>query len=244
MAGPDARSRPDSLSRQAYLTLREGIIRGDYPQGTRLLEQRLADELSVSRVPLREAVPLLEIDGFVRTLPRRGAEVTTWTEKSAQELFDLRLCLEVGAAGYAARAVAAGAGTAQLDDALRRAHVGLDSGDDYRIAQESVWFHEVIVDMTDNALMRSIMRSVSGRMMWLFFMTSSLDQADAYSGHEEIADAIRSGHERFAESIAYGHIERHRDDSIRMLRERDYLSEPDPPGTAARAGRIDPEGPV
>src|SRR3954447_13894324 len=129
MAAPERRPRPDSLSRQTYLTLREGIIRGDYPQGTRLLEQRLADELSVSRVPLREAVPLLEVDGFVRMLPRRGAEVTTWTEKSTHDLFNLRLCLEVGAAGFAARAVAAGAGTAQLDDALLRAHEGLDSGD-------------------------------------------------------------------------------------------------------------------
>ena len=223
MARLERQARPDSLARQTYLALREGIIRGDYPQGTRLLEQRLADELSVSRVPLREAVPLLEVDGFVRMLPRRGAEVTTWTKKSVHDLFDLRLCLEVGAAGYAARAVAAGADTTQLDDALRRAHDGLSSGDDYRIAQDSTWFHEVIVDMTDNALMRSIMHPVSGRMMWLFFMTSSLDQAHAYSGHEEIADAIRSGHERFAESIAYGHIERHRNDSIEILGTRAFL---------------------
>jgi DNA-binding GntR family transcriptional regulator len=223
MAGLDRQARPDSLSRQTYLTLREGIIRGTYPQGTRLLEQPLAEELSVSRVPLREAVPLLEVDGFVRMLPRRGAEVTTWTEKSVHDLFDLRLCLEVGATGYAARAVAAGADTTQLDLALQRAHEGVDSGDDYRIAEDSTWFHEVIVDMTDNALMRSIMRSVSGRMMWLFFMTSLLDQSDAHSGHEEIAGAIRSGHERFAESIAYGHIERDRDDSVRVLRERGFL---------------------
>lgn len=90
--------RPDSLSRQIYSTLREGIVIGRFPQGTRLAEQRLASELDVSRVPLREAIPMLEVDGFVTTLPRRGAVVSTWTLKAAHDLFDTRLCLEVGAA--------------------------------------------------------------------------------------------------------------------------------------------------
>src|SRR5690242_20591334 len=81
-----------SLSRHIYERLREDIIRGKYPQGSRLAEARLASEFAVSRVPLREAVPLLAVDGFVRSLPRRGAVVTTWTTRLAQNLFDLRLC--------------------------------------------------------------------------------------------------------------------------------------------------------
>src|SRR5690349_25113485 len=104
MADPQgSSSRAESLSRQIYATLREGIIRGQYAQGSRLAEQRLAEELAVSRVPLREAVPLLEMDGFVRTLPRRGTVVSTWSLAAVDDLFDLRLCLEVGAATYAAR---------------------------------------------------------------------------------------------------------------------------------------------
>src|SRR5882757_9174026 len=138
----DPSARPDSLSRQIYAALREGIIRGRYPQGSRLTEQRLAEELTVSRVPLREAVPLLEVDGFVRTLPRRSAIVSSWTVKSAHELFDLRLCLEVGAARYAARQVAAGASTEALRTALRDAESGLRSDDPYVVAQQSTEFHE------------------------------------------------------------------------------------------------------
>jgi DNA-binding GntR family transcriptional regulator len=209
--------RPDSLSRQAYLALREGIIRGRYPQGSRLAEQRIAEELEISRVPLREAVPQLERDGFVRTFPRRGAVVTTWDEKVVNDLFDLRLCLEVGAARYAARQVANGASMVALDEALKYSQDVVHEGDSYKIAQSSTWYHEAIVDLTDNELMKTLMRSVSGRMIWLFFLTSDLDVDDAFEDHVVLRDAIRSGNERVAESIAYAHIERDRIPSFTAL---------------------------
>jgi DNA-binding GntR family transcriptional regulator len=217
---PDAAAesaRPQSLSRQIYDRLREGIIRGQYPQGSRLAEQRLAAELQVSRVPLREAVPLLAVDGFVRTLPRRGAVVTTWTVHTAHDLFDLRLCLEVGAARFAARQVASGASIAALYTALECSRTGVTTRDPYRIAGDSTQFHKVVVELTGNALMRSVMRSVSGQMMWLFYMTSELSAVDALAGHEELLEAIESGNERVAESIAYAHIERDRAESMRVL---------------------------
>ncbi|MCW2529865.1 MAG: transcriptional regulator, GntR family [Pseudonocardiales bacterium] len=206
-----------SLSQQIYDVLREGIIRGQYPQGSRLAEQRLAMELGVSRVPLREAVPLLEIDGFIATLPRRGAVVTTWSIGSANELFDLRLCLEVGAARYAARMAGQGATCEPLRKSLLLSSAGIASGDAYRIAQDSADFHKLVVDLTGNTLMRTLMRSVSGRMMWLFFLTSELDENDAYHGHQELAAAIESGNERVAEAVAYAHIERDRVDSLRTM---------------------------
>ena len=220
-----AGERPDSLSRQIYLRLREGIIRGVYPQGSRLAEQPLAEELQVSRVPLREAVPLLAVDGFVRTLPRRGAVVNRWSIRSAHDLFDLRLCLETGAARFAARQVARGESVQQLADLLSRSREGVLTRDSYRIAADSTRFHEAIVELTGNDLMGLIMRSVSGRMMWLFFMTSELDPVDALDGHEELLEAIESGNERVAEAVAYTHIERDRAESIRVLDERRGISD-------------------
>jgi DNA-binding GntR family transcriptional regulator len=171
-------------------------------------------------VPLREAVPLLAVDGFVETLPRRSTVVTTWSIRSANDLFDLRLCLEVGAARFAARQVAAGGSVAPLREALAKSRQGLTTGDSYRVAGDSTQFHETMVELTQNALMRSVMRSVSGRMMWLFYMTSELDPLDALDGHQELVDAIASGNERLAESVSYTHIERDRTESMRILRTR------------------------
>jgi DNA-binding GntR family transcriptional regulator len=227
-AAPEPRAPGESLSRRIYDELREGIIRGRYPQGSRLAEQRLAEELRVSRVPLREAVPLLAVDGFVQTLPRRGAVVTTWTLDMAHELFDLRLCMEVGAARFAARQVGLGQSVEPLRAALDRCRAGMRSRDPYRIAGDSTEFHEVVVELTGNSLMRSVMRSVTGRMMWLFFLTSELDPDDALDGHEDLLRAVESGNERVAESIAYAHIERDRDESMRVLVDRRGVPEPAP----------------
>ncbi len=212
--------KPDSLSRQIYARLREDIIRGKYPQGSRLAEQPIAEDLKVSRVPLREAVPLLEMDGFVRTFPRRGAVVSHWNEKAVDDLFDLRLTIEVGAARYASRQVAAGQSIEQLDHALEYSQRVVSHQDPYEIAQSSTWYHEAIVDTADNELMSQLMRTISGRMMWLFFLTSQLDVEDAFEDHVTLRNAIASGNERVAESIAYAHIERDRVPSFAALRER------------------------
>ena len=65
--------------------------------------------------------------------------------------------------------------------------------------------------------MQTVMRSVSGRMMWLFYLTSELDPVDALAGHDELLDAITSGNERVAEATAYAHIERDRAESMHVL---------------------------
>jgi DNA-binding GntR family transcriptional regulator len=180
----------------------------------------LAEELEVSRVPLREAVPWLAVDGFVETLPRRSAVVAVWSRKAANDLFDVRLCLEVGAAGFAARQVARGASAQPLHDALKRSRISVEGGDAFMIATESTRFHEVVVDLADNPLMRSAMRSLSGRMMWLFFLTSALDPLEALGGHRRVLDGIASGNQRLAESVAYAHIEQDRDESLAELEKR------------------------
>ena len=209
--------RRDPLSRQIYEILREGIIRGRWPQGTRLAEQRLAEELEVSRVPLREAVPQLVRDGFVTTAPHRGAVVSSWDATAVHELFDLRLCLEVGAARYAARQVERGASVEPLRHCLAQAREVVGSGDPYAIAATSTRFHECIVELTGNALMSSLMQSVSGRMMWLFHLSSQLPATDALDEHVALCAAVASGDERVAEAMAYAHIERDRMPTLQAL---------------------------
>jgi DNA-binding GntR family transcriptional regulator len=61
------------------------------------------------------------------------------------------------------------------------------------------------------------MRSVSGRVQWLFYLTSALDVHDAFHDHVELAAAIARGDERMAEALAYSHIERDRTPSFAVL---------------------------
>jgi DNA-binding GntR family transcriptional regulator len=208
-----------SLSRRIYSTVRERIILGKYPQGSRLPEKRIGEELDVSRVPLREAVPLLERDGFVHSYPRRGAVVARWDAKAIDDLFDARLSVEVGAARYAARQVARGGSMDALNVALKEAQRVVEAGDAYAIARSSTAFHEAVVETSKNDLMVRLIQTISGRITWLFYMTSGLPAEEAFHDHVLLRDAIASGNERVAESVAYAHIERDRQPTFEAMRE-------------------------
>ncbi|HVV13662.1 GntR family transcriptional regulator [Amycolatopsis sp.] len=200
----------ESLSAQVYTTLRERIITGTYPQGSRLPEQKLAIDLSVSRIPLREAIQQLEVDGLAQSLPRRGAIVWTWTTQAIHDLFDVRLSLEVSAAALAARRVGAGADVTAMEEALSRQHKSLDEHSPLGIAEASTAFHQAVMRTTGNELLTSLGGAVTSRMVWLFYLTSGRDQELACQEHHELFDAICSGNERVAEAVAYAHIERGR----------------------------------
>ncbi|MGH3641896.1 MAG: GntR family transcriptional regulator [Mycobacterium sp.] len=213
-------SSTQSLSQHIYSTVRERIILGQYPQGSRLPEQRIGEELDVSRVPLREAVPLLERDGFVNSRPRRGAVVAQWDAKAIDDLFDVRLSLEVGAARYAARQVSLGGPMDSLNHALEEAQRTVEGGDAYAIARTSTAFHEAVIETSSNELMVRLMQTISGRITWLFYLTSGLPADEAFHDHVLLRDAIASGNERVAESVAYAHIERDRQPTFDAMRGR------------------------
>lgn len=80
---------PEQIARE----LSQRIIAGTYMPGQRLLEQSVAQEFTVSRGPVREALRLLEKDGLVAILPRRGAQVTKLTITEVREIFDIRSAL-------------------------------------------------------------------------------------------------------------------------------------------------------
>ncbi|MGA1862925.1 GntR family transcriptional regulator [Deferribacter thermophilus] len=89
------------LSEKIAETIRDYILKGVLKPGERLTEPKLSDILGISRTPIREALRLLEMDGFVEIIPRRGAVVTEITDKDVDEIFILKIRLESLAAKLA-----------------------------------------------------------------------------------------------------------------------------------------------
>lgn len=85
-----------------FESMREAIISGVLKPGERLMEIQLADEMGVSRTPVREAIRKLELEGFVVMIPRKGAYVAGVTHKDVADVFEIRAALEGLAAGLAA----------------------------------------------------------------------------------------------------------------------------------------------
>ncbi|MBP8625402.1 MAG: GntR family transcriptional regulator [Syntrophorhabdaceae bacterium] len=89
------------LREQVYKNLKSTILNGELLPNTRLIEERLADEMGTSRTPVREAIQKLEKEGLIRKLPKGGFAVSQITDKDIDEVFGIRGVLE-GYAGYLA----------------------------------------------------------------------------------------------------------------------------------------------
>lgn len=90
----DTRLQSPSLVTLALNAIRKKILAGELEPGERLIEERLTQELDISRPPLREALRLLENEGLVFTRPRRGSFVTTLDDRDVYEILSLRSALE------------------------------------------------------------------------------------------------------------------------------------------------------
>lgn len=209
-----------SLSAQIYQALRERIIEGTLPAGERIRERELAEEFNVSRIPIREALPRLEAEGLVKTIPRRGAVVTEMTLTDVEELFAVRSSLEVLAAKLAAQACAAGASADELFRRLAATEKELEHGTDAQIAAANSAFHDEILTLTGNSLLIGLMRSLNGRVRRLFRLEAERDQRVLAAEHTELCQAIADGNAEWAGTLAYAHVEHSRADSLRLMAQR------------------------
>lgn len=206
-----------SLGEEAYHAIFDGIIAGRYPAGSAMRERELSAELSVSRVPVREALGRLTTEGFLTTSRYRSAAVRQLTLKDVDESFDLRMALEVLAARQAAMAVAAGASGEELEGLVAEARRLLDAGDGHRLARVNVELHEAVVRLSGNRTLEGLMRPLFGRMRWIFAMTSDRDPVAQCEEHEAIVAAILAGNADLAVPLVQVHTEEGRAPSLSYL---------------------------
>jgi DNA-binding GntR family transcriptional regulator len=129
-----------TLRNQAMSILRESIIRGEVRPGTRLISSQLAAQLGVSRTPLREALQLLEVEGFVSRSSNGVFEVTDLAAGDLEELFLLRAQLEALLARYAAVRASA-QDIAHLEDTLVKMQITAREGSMAEIEVLGADFH-------------------------------------------------------------------------------------------------------
>ena len=206
------------LSSKLFHEIRRRIIVGTYEQGERLPEQRLAEDLKVSRIPLREAIPQLEVEGFVRTNPRRGVVVRQWTERTVHDLFDARLAIEPRAARLAATQVTRGTPATDLNERLAVSETELHKGGDpLQMSTANAAFHQALVAAAGNELLSSLMNAVAGRMVWLFYLTKQRDPVVACAEHQAITEAVNAGNPELTEALVFAHIEAGRVPSLESM---------------------------
>ncbi len=201
-----------NLSRYVLDELRARINDGRLPVGTALNEREIAAELDVSRVPIREALPLLEAAGLVTLAPRRPAVVTPVTRTGVDELYDLRAVLEPFAAKGAAAAVAAGADPTELERNLALANTAVQQQDWAAFHVHSGEVHREIERLADNTLFGTLMDPLRARTDRLNVANIRTSPTARHDEHGALGRAIAQGQAEGAAAVAVAHVEwgRHR----------------------------------
>jgi DNA-binding GntR family transcriptional regulator len=145
-----------SYKDKAYAALKSAIIKMDLynsPDPIRLDERELSERLGVSRTPIREAIAMLEREGFVKTLPRRGIHVVRKTKREIIEMIQAWAALE----SMAARLIARNASDAEiaelraLFDSFTDAHAASHRVDEYSTA--NIAFHQCLIRLSGSPLL-------------------------------------------------------------------------------------------
>ncbi|KAB8195686.1 FCD domain-containing protein [Nonomuraea phyllanthi] len=185
--------------------LRRRILSGELPPGERLVEDRLAASLGVSRNPVRESIRVLATEGFVEVVPRLGATVSRLSAEEGEELFDVRMAVEGLAARLAARKRTA-ASAARLRQVLDHARQAVDEGRLEEVADLNTAFHLAVVEAAGNSYLSLMMKPMLLRAQWVFSRTAAARGPHSWSEHVSLCEAIAAGDEDEAQARAVAHV--------------------------------------
>jgi DNA-binding GntR family transcriptional regulator len=215
--GPLTQSLPEQIAAQ----LSERIVSGAYAPGQRVMEQAVAEEFDVSRGPVREALRLLEKEGLVMILPRRGAQVTNPTIEEVNEIFDIRAMLN----GLRDRLIAEGKQREHLvpvleQDITRLAQAAAlpGAGDEY--IEIVLRLNRVLTQAAGNQRLQAILGSLAVQTVRYTRLGLSTPQRRRQSAQnwQSLLRAIRDGDGDAAERIARQRVIDSRNAAVEHLR--------------------------
>lgn len=208
--------------------IRNAIFRGELQLGAKLSEQKLADMLEISRSPVREALALLQIEGLVRVLPKRGTFVFTPDTKTVTDLCDHRAILEAACIKFALQRNPETL-IAKLRHEFEQMQFAIRSDDSHAYSKSDMQFHQAIIECSENSSILKVYQTTIGPLMALrthLFTIMKAQYNDAMAQHAALLDACAQGDVVRAQVIAAKHIQ-HLAEHYRLASSKDT-----PPGLA------------
>lgn len=209
------------LRDMVYKSLRKDILTGRITPGDHLLELEISDKLGVSRTPVREALRMLELEGLVTMQPRRGARVSKITEKSMQDVLEVRESLDALCVELACDRI-----TTQEKEELHRACEAFEkavaTNDSRKIAEADVRFHDILIKAAKNDRLVDIEGNLS-QSMYRFryeYINEGSGHDNLVKEHRRIYDSIIKGDRVEAAVAARVHIENQRAAILSKINEK------------------------
>jgi DNA-binding GntR family transcriptional regulator len=198
---------PSSLTRQAYELIKEAILTWELRPGDILVERQLAKRLGISKTPVRDALLMLEQEGFVVKEPYRGTTVAPISLKDAEEIRQLRETLE----GLAVRIAAPLFSPLDLEEArahVSSAEVALEQGDVTLAAEKVEKFHQLLVQKAENKRLSHFIQQLDDHSQRLNMVLRQIPGRAQRSieEHKRILAAIEENNPALAVQAVQEHI--------------------------------------
>lgn len=185
--------------------LREQILSGAFPVGTRIKTEEIANSLGVSRMPVRDALQQLHSEGLVVIRPNRGAIVTKLTADEIQEMFDIRAALEALAARHACNNLTS-ENFAQLESVLEQMHDACT--DIQRWIDLHEQFHEIFAQAANKRRLMAHIRNARRAVLPYvrMYVTAYKHMEMPRAEHEMLIVIARRGNPALLEEAMRDHI--------------------------------------
>lgn len=204
--------------------LREAILNGTLKPRERLMEIQLAEDLGVSRTPVREALRKLELEGFIVMVPRKGAYVADLSIKDIADVFEIRIALEGLAAALAAERIT-DEELEEMERHLVEKAEAIKKQDMSKLIEVDTRFHEALYGASRNERLITIINNLREQIQR--FRTSSLAMPgrmqQSLEEHRNIVEAIESRDAALARQTAQEHIENAESYMIESLKNEGFL---------------------
>lgn len=196
-----------SLSGRVFHRIREDILAGKYLQNDELREKTIADELGVSRTPVREALRQLELEGLVTIIPNKGASVVGISRKDIQDIYEIRSHLEGLCAKWAISNITAEQ-LDELDENIYLSKFHIEKEHFEQVLELDNKFHEVLYKASNSKMLDHVLTDFHHYVERVRKITLSKPERAEKSieEHKKIVEALRNQDADKAERLATEHI--------------------------------------
>jgi DNA-binding GntR family transcriptional regulator len=195
------------LREVVFNTLREAIILGELRPGERLMEVQLAEQMGVSRTPVREAIRKLELEGLVDMLPRRGAQVADLSVKDIIDVLEVRAALDGLATELSAERITQEE-IKELEHALAQFNTYVGKENLQGTIKKDVEFHDIIYRSSRNEKLIQISSNLREQVhrFRVIYLKDFSSSGEIAKEHKEILEAIINKDSEAARQFAHKHI--------------------------------------
>lgn len=206
------------LRDMVFDVLMNAIMQGQLSPGERLLEVQLADEMGVSRTPVREAIRRLELEGFVVMIPRKGAYVAGLSVDDVESVYEIRTALETLAVRLAAQRMEA-EDYRQLDELAEQMKATWQERNVDQWVTLDARFHELLYKFSRNERLVQMMSNIMEQLSrYRIISLANVEvRQNSLAEHQEVIEALRRRDSEMAAVAAEHHIENTKHSLLKML---------------------------